>query len=74
MSTVPGGSSFRSVADMWHHRPIKAVANGEPSYENTAVTGRAVTPLVDAGGIVPLSIRLVSAATVFGRGGAGLGG
>ena len=29
------------VAGMWHHRPIKAIANGEPSYENTAETGRA---------------------------------
>lgn len=29
------------VADMWRNLPVKAVANGEPSYENTEVTGRA---------------------------------
>jgi Protein of unknown function (DUF4038)/Domain of unknown function (DUF5060) len=29
------------VAEMRHFTPTKAVANGEPSYENTTVTGRA---------------------------------
>lgn len=29
------------VADMWRNTPVKAVANGEPSYENTEVNGRA---------------------------------
>jgi hypothetical protein len=29
------------VADMLHNLPIKAIANGEPSYENTAKTGHA---------------------------------
>ena len=29
------------VADMWRNLPVKAVANGEPSYENTEVMGRA---------------------------------
>ena len=29
------------VAEMWRNTPIKAVANGEPSYENTGETGRA---------------------------------
>ena len=29
------------VADMWRNTPIKAVANGEPSYENTGEIGRA---------------------------------
>lgn len=30
------------VADMWRNLPVKAVANGEPTYENTGVTGKAV--------------------------------
>lgn len=29
------------VADMWRNTPLKAVANGEPSYENTGKPGRA---------------------------------
>jgi len=29
------------VADMWRNRPVKAVANGEPTYENMGRTGRA---------------------------------
>jgi len=29
------------VMDMWHNIPPKGVANGEPSYENTGVPGRA---------------------------------
>jgi hypothetical protein len=29
------------VADMWRNEPVKAVANGEPSYENTHEIGRA---------------------------------
>jgi hypothetical protein len=29
------------VADMWRNLPVKAVANGEPTYENTGETGRA---------------------------------
>jgi hypothetical protein len=29
------------VADMWRNTPVKAVANGEPSYENTRKTGMA---------------------------------
>lgn len=28
------------VADMWRNSPVRAVANGEPSYENTGVPGR----------------------------------
>lgn len=27
------------VADMWRNLPVKAVANGEPSYENTGIPG-----------------------------------
>lgn len=29
------------VADLWRNEPVKAVANGEPTYENTEHTGRA---------------------------------
>ena len=29
------------VADMWRNLPVRAVANGEPTYENIAETGRA---------------------------------
>ena len=29
------------VADMWRNLPIKAIANGEPTYENSGVTGKA---------------------------------
>ena len=29
------------VADMWRNQPIKAVANGEPTYENIGQTGKA---------------------------------
>ncbi len=29
------------VADMWRNEPVKAVANGEPTYENGGLTGRA---------------------------------
>jgi hypothetical protein len=29
------------VADMWRNTPVKAVANGEPTYENGVVPGRA---------------------------------
>lgn len=29
------------VGDMWRNLPVKAVANGEPTYENTEHTGRA---------------------------------
>lgn len=29
------------VADMWRNLPVKAVANGEPTYENTGWTGKA---------------------------------
>ncbi|KLU05308.1 hypothetical protein RISK_002671 [Rhodopirellula islandica] len=28
------------VADMWRNRPVKAVANGEPTYENIGRTGK----------------------------------
>jgi hypothetical protein len=28
------------VMDMWHNQPIKAVANGEPTYENIGRTGK----------------------------------
>jgi hypothetical protein len=39
--TLYGGSLYLSerVADMWRNEPIKAVANGEPTYENTGRTG-----------------------------------
>jgi hypothetical protein len=29
------------VADMWRNLPVKGVANGEPSYEHTGITGHA---------------------------------
>jgi hypothetical protein len=36
-----GGHVQERVADMWRNTPAKAVANGEPTYENTGRPGRA---------------------------------
>ncbi|WP_406449203.1 DUF4038 domain-containing protein [Streptomyces sp. NBC_01622] len=36
-----GGHVQERVADMWRNTPPKAVANGEPTYENTGRPGRA---------------------------------